>query len=160
MHAPQLRLAVPRDATPIALMSRTLIEEGLPGWSWDPQRVGRAIRARETAVVVAGERNAVTAFAIMDFGDEHAHLSLLAVLPDRQRCGLGSRLLAWLEESALVAGIGTINLELRESNRAARDFYAARGFAESAYLPGYYQRRESALRMTRDIRRRVPDRIG
>jgi ribosomal-protein-alanine N-acetyltransferase len=160
MRTPELRLAVLPDATPIALMSRTLIEDGLPGWAWDPQRVTRAIRARETVVVVAAERHAIHGFAIMDFGDEHAHLSLFAVLPDQQRRGLGSRLLAWLEASALVAGIGTINLELRESNRAARDFYAARGFTESAYLPGYYQRRESALRMSRDIRRRVSDRIG
>ena len=160
MHAPELRLALPHDATPIALMSRALIEDGLPGWQWDPPRVSRVSRAREPMGVVAAEQRAISGFAIMDFGDEHAHLSLFAVRPDRQRRGLGSRLLAWLEASALTAGIGTINLELRESNRGARDFYAARGFTESAYLPGYYQRRESALRMSRDIRRCVPDRIG
>jgi len=159
MHAPALRLAVTSDAIPIALMSRTLIEHGLPGWSWNPQRVERAIRARDTAVVVAPDWGAIAGFALMDFGDDHAHLSLLAVLPSRQHRGIGSRLMAWLEESALVAGITTINLELRETNRAARDFYAALGFVESAYLPGYYQHRESALRMSRDIRRRMPNRI-
>lgn len=160
MQTTVLRLAVDADATPIALMSRALIEDGLPGWSWDPQRVGRAIRARETAAIVAPERSGIGGFAIMDFGDDHAHLSLLAVLPSHQRRGLGSQLMAWLEASALVAGISTINLELRESNRAARDFYAALGFIESAYLPGYYQRRESALRMSRDIRRHISNRIS
>lgn len=160
MPAPLLRLALPADATPIALMSRALIEHGLPGWSWHPQRVARSIRARDTVAVVAADGGAIVGFAIMDFGDDHAHLGLLAVLPSRQRRGIGLCLMRWLEESALVAGIATVNLELRESNRAARDFYAALGFVESAYLPGYYQDRETALRMTRDIRRQISNRIS
>jgi ribosomal-protein-alanine N-acetyltransferase len=160
MHAPVLRLAVPSDAISIALMSRALIEHGLPGWSWNPQRVARSIRARDTMAVVAADRGAVAGFAIMDFGDAHAHLSLLAVLPSRQRRGIGLCMMRWLEESALVAGIATVNLELRETNRAARDFYAALGFVESAYLPGYYQDKETALRMTRDIRRQISNRIS
>ena len=156
----ELSLAVAADANPIALMSRTLIEDGLPRWSWNPARVARAIAARDTLVVVARDDTALAGFAIMEFGDEQAHLSLLAVLPSRQRRGIGGALIDWLEESALVAGIAAINLELRETNRAARAFYTARGFVESAYLPGYYQRRESAVRMSRDIRRSVSNNVG
>src|SRR5690242_3196192 len=47
-----IRLAEPRDAQPIALMSRDLIESGL-GWKYDAPRVLRAIRDRETVAVVA-----------------------------------------------------------------------------------------------------------
>jgi ribosomal-protein-alanine N-acetyltransferase len=159
MQAPALRLAVPPEATPIAIMSRALIEQGLPDWSWHPQRVGRAIRASDTSVIVAAHGSAIGGFAIMTFGDTQAHLNLLAVLPSQQRRGMGSRLLAWLEESALVAGIEKINLELRASNQAACCFYRSRGFIEAAYMPNYYQGRETALRMTRDIRRQISDRI-
>lgn len=160
MSAPTLRLAKPGDAQTIALMSRELIETGLKGWQWDPRRVVRAIEARETLVVTAGVQKHLTGFAIMNFGDEQAHLSLLAVTPSHQRCGIGRSLLAWLEESALVAGITTINLELRAHNYNAREFYRAMRFKEVAYIPGYYNGVETALRMSRDIRRQIPDRIS
>ncbi len=160
MPGATFRLATLPDAFAIALMSRELIETGLGGWSWDPQRVTRAIRARDTVALVAVAQNPLVGFAIMNFGDTSAHLSLLAVKPSHQRCGIGGAMMAWLEESALVAGIATINLELRTHNAAARDFYRALGFRETAYLPGYYQGVETALRMSRDIRRRISDRIS
>lgn len=160
MLGPTFRLARLSDADAIALMSRELIEAGLSGWSWDPQRVARAIRAHDTVVLVAAAQNSLIGFAIMNFGDTSAHLSLLAVKPTHQRRGIGARMMAWLEESALVAGIATINLELRTNNSGARDFYRALGFGETAHIPGYYQGVETALRMSRDIRRWISDRIS
>ena len=156
MSGPTLRLANFADAQSIALMSRELIETGLSGWAWDPKRVARAIKARDSCVLVAAVRANLTGFAIMNFGDEQAHLSLLAVTPSHQRCGIGRHMMAWLEASALVAGITTVNLELRATNFAARDFYRALGFSEAAYIPGYYSGVETALRMSRDIRRQIP----
>ena len=47
-----IRLAEPRDAQPIALMSRDFIEAGL-GWKYDAPRVLRAMRDRDTVAVVA-----------------------------------------------------------------------------------------------------------
>jgi ribosomal-protein-alanine N-acetyltransferase len=153
-----LRLAIPADAKQIAFMSRDLIESGL-GWSWNPARVESALRHRETLTLVAcdrgqpGEGERVVAFAIMQFGDEHAHLSLLAVRPTHWRTGLGRRMLEWLIESSYAAGVAAIHLELRAANQAARRFYRALGFTESAYIPGYYQGREMALRMLRELRK-------
>ena len=160
MSSSTLRLANFADTQSIALMSRELIETGLGGWSWDPKRVARAIQAKDTVVVVATARDHLNGFAIMNFGDEQAHLSLLAVAVSHQRCGIGRQLIVWLEESALVAGIHTFNLELRANNFAARDFYRALGFTEAAYIPGYYRGVETALRMSRDIRRQIPNRIS
>src|SRR5688572_32164902 len=106
-----VRLAEPRDAQAIALMSRDFIEAGL-GWKYDAARVLRAIRDRDTVAVVAceGAKNAkgiVTGFAIMDFGDERAHLVLLAVRPSHRRMGVGHRLFEWLLESARIAGMAS-----------------------------------------------------
>ncbi len=155
----KLRLACFADAYRIALMSRELIEVGLSGWSWDPQRVGRSIRSRDTLVVVAEVENHLIGFGILEFGDTRAHLSLLAVDPAYQRCGVARQVLNWLEEAALVAGIETINLELRATNDAAQSFYRALGFKETGYIPGYYRGVETALRMARDIRRCIPEPI-
>jgi ribosomal-protein-alanine N-acetyltransferase len=147
-----LRPGRPDDAEKIAMMSRDLIETGL-GWSWGPDRVSRSLRNRDTLTVIACDRDRIVAFAIMYFGEEHAHLNLLAVRPSHQRLGIGRRLVEWMVESALSAGIATIHLELRASNYTARSFYRALGFAESAYIPGYYRGREMALRMMRVLRK-------
>lgn len=149
-----LKLAAPADAVPIAAMSRELIETGLP-WTWTPERVARNLAQAETLVLTARDRAALAGFAIMQFGEERGHLSLLGVRPDYQRQSLGRRMLAWLTESALTAGIASIHLELRESNLAARGFYLKQGFAETTRIPGYYRGAETAVRMQRDIRIRL-----
>jgi ribosomal protein S18 acetylase RimI-like enzyme len=156
-----IRLAEPRDAQAIALMSRDFIEAGL-GWKYDAPRVLRAIRDRETLAVVACEGGkhsrggAVNGFAIMECGDERAHLVLLAVRPSHRRAGIGRRMLEWVLESARTAGIASVHLELRANNEAARRFYRAMGFYETVLVPGYYRsgegRKEGALRMLRVLR--------
>jgi len=156
MANPAFRLATPADAYEIAVMSRYLIEVGLRGWSWHPERVAKAIRARDTDVLVATVKDLLVGFAIMEFGDSKAHLSLLAVKPSHQRCGIGRKMMGWLDEAALTAGISTINLELRANNFGARCFYKMLGFTETGYLPGYYRNVETAVRMSRDIRRAIP----
>jgi ribosomal-protein-alanine N-acetyltransferase len=154
-----LRLAEPGDAHAIAEMSRDYIESGL-GWRYDPAHVLRAMRRRETAVLVAAgrqtyvarDRPALSGFAIMDFGDERAHLVLLAVQPVQRRRGIGRRLVEWLLESAITAGMASVHLELRADNEAARRFYRALGFSETVLMPRYYNGREAAMRMIRMLR--------
>ncbi len=156
MSASHFRIAVPTDAYEIAVMSRYLIEIGLRGWTWPPERVAKAIKARDTNVLVADVGRNFVAFAIMDFGDVTAHLALLAVKPSHQRCGIGRQMVAWLEDAALAAGITTVSLELRSNNFAARTFYRMLGYTEQSYIPGYYRGVETAVKMSRDIRRGAP----
>jgi len=169
-RAISVRLAEARDAQAIAVMSRDFVEAGL-GWKYDAARVLRAIRGRETLAVVAAEggrpaaspaagRGTLTGFAIMEFGDERAHLVLLAVRPSHRRLGIGRRLLEWLLESARCAGMASVHLELRAANDAGRRFYRAMGFYETVLVPGYYRsgegRKEGALRMLRVLRQPGP----
>ena len=167
-----IRLAEPRDAQAVAMMSRDFIESGL-GWKYDAPRVLKAIRDRETLTIVACEggkapaatpgpasgaaRSGLAGFAIMEFGEERAHLVLLAVRPSHRRQGIGQRMLEWVLESARVAGMASVHLELRAGNDAARRFYRAMGFYETVLVPGYYRgveggRKEGALRMLRVLR--------
>jgi ribosomal-protein-alanine N-acetyltransferase len=128
-----------------------LIEAGLP-WTWTTGRVRRNLSQPDTLVLTARDGVPLVGFAIMQFGDERAHLSLLAVRPDYQRQGVGRRMLEWLTASALTAGIASIGLELRESNLEARRFYLRQGFAETVRIAGYYRGVETAVRMLREIR--------
>ncbi len=92
----------------------------------------------------------------MEFGEERAHLMLLAVRPSHRRMGIGQRMLEWMIASARCAGIASVHLELRAGNEAARRFYRAMGFYETVLVPGYYRsgegRKEGALRMLRVLR--------
>src|SRR4026207_1740886 len=114
-----LRLARPADATIIANLSRDLIEYGLH-WRWTAMRVSASIRAPEGNVLVACRDANIAGFAIMRYGEDDAHLDLLAVAPAYQRTGIGRQLLEWLEKCAVVAGIFTIALEVRAGNQGAQ----------------------------------------
>jgi len=154
-----MRLARTADAATIAVMSRELIESGL-GWSWTPERVTRNINDRETLTIIAADSGRIAGFALAQFSDEYVHLSLLAVSMDYQRRGIGRRLIKWIEESALVAGISTIHLEVRATNQAARKFYRALGFREIALMPFYYRGREAAVRLIRAIGKHTTSNLG
>jgi ribosomal-protein-alanine N-acetyltransferase len=146
-----LQFAQRSDAAMLAAMSRDLIEAGL-GWRYRAQSVRQLITDAETVTLVARSGEAVAGFGIMQFGDERAHLVLLAVRPDFRRRGIARRVIQWLVESAANAGVASIHVELRARNTGAYAFYRTIGFAETLRVPGYYAGRETAIRMLRLLR--------
>lgn len=155
MTTPIIRLATGSDAHAIAVMSRCLIEVGLRGWSWDPARVTRALRHRDACVIVAQVSHKIEGFAIAEFGETRLHLSLLAVNAPHQRGGIGRALVAWLEQSALTAGITEIVLELRANNASAKFFYEALGFTFERTVPHYYSGVETAYKMRKLLKPKI-----
>ena len=93
-------LAQAADAREIAEMSRDLIEGGLI-WAWTPGRVLQSIASKDSSVIVTRRERRIAAFAMMHFGDDTAHLNLLAVAAPYRRQGLGRQLVDWLRASAL-----------------------------------------------------------
>ena len=148
-------IASPADAADIAAMSRRLIEHGLP-WTWRPERVVRAIASPVTNVAVVKGKAGLDAFGIMEYWDDDAHLVLFAVRPERQRSGMGSALLQWLEASALVAGSTRIRVEARRDNVAARSFYNEHGYHELAIKAQMYSGMLDGIRMEKWLRQPDP----
>jgi ribosomal-protein-alanine N-acetyltransferase len=146
----RLGIARPDEARLIAALSRQCIEHGLPP-TWSESRVLHCMRNRECVVLVARDRRRLVGFAIMEYYDEHAHLSLLAVQPGYRRQGIGRHLVEWLESSARTAGMFSVRLEMRAANDAARAFYERLGYIEAGQRKAYYAGREDALRMLRDL---------
>ncbi|MBG9390181.1 GNAT family N-acetyltransferase [Caenimonas aquaedulcis] len=146
-----ITLARPADARDIAEMSRDCVETGL-GWSWTPPRVLHAIRDRATNVVVArGGAGELLGFGIMPYGDQRAHLSLLAVRAASRGQGVGRELLGWLEKCAVTAGLEGISLEVRRDNPGAVEFYRRCGYELAGTVPGYYSGVLDALRLAKTL---------
>ena len=143
-----IRLAKPYDGDSMARMSRRLIEYGLPWWYWTPGRVAKSIRSPATVAIVAKVGKPIAGFAVMCFGDENAHLNLLAVEPVYRRRGIGREMLKWLESSCFVAGIQKVSLEVRAANLSAIRFYRSLGFETGERIERYYCGQEAAVRMT------------
>jgi [ribosomal protein S18]-alanine N-acetyltransferase len=139
------------DCALLAAMSAAHVERGLKP-AWGAARIRWHVRDAESVVLTARIAAGIAGFAIMRYGEDVAHLNLLAVDPAQRRRGIGRALLRWLEESALLAGAFIIGLELRAGNESARAFYRAMGYRELGQIPGYYQGVESAIRMARDVR--------
>jgi [ribosomal protein S18]-alanine N-acetyltransferase len=146
-----LRPARAQEAPALAEMSRSLIEGGL-GWRYTPPRVAALIGDPETVALVACDGGHIRGFAIMQFGDERAHLTLLCVQPAQQRQSVGRRLIEWPLASARVAGIASIQVELRADNAGALAFYRRLGFIETQMLPAYCNGQLAARRMLLRLR--------
>jgi ribosomal-protein-alanine N-acetyltransferase len=139
------------DAHVLATMSRDWVEAGL-GWSYRGDRITRLIDSPNHTAVVARDGSRIAGFAIMEFGDERAHLVLLAVRPSHRRRGIARTMAQWLIDSVITAGLSSVHVELREANSPANALYRQLGFEESLRVEGYYQGRETAVRMIRMLR--------
>ena len=145
-----IQLARVKDAIQIGNLSRRIIEHELE-WSWTPQRIARSIKNKNSNVVVAKESDRVIGFAVMEYLQNEAHLNLFGVGPKYQRLGIGTKLITWLEQTALVSGIGVIYLETRLSNVTVRKFYQKHGYNAIQRIPRYYDGYEAAIRLAKDL---------
>lgn len=146
-----VRLARDSDAADIAVMSRDYIEHGLP-WTWTAGRIEAAIREADINVVVAGERGAISAFGIMSYPDDDAHLLLFAVRSNQRRRGVGSAVLRWLEEAARTAGAKRIRVECRRDNGAARNFYCEHAYQELSITTNFYRGLKDGIHLVKWLR--------
>lgn len=97
----------------------------------------REYRQHTVYLLVAENGEEVVAFAVIH-GD--GYLSLLGVVPEYRRQGLGTRLI-----EALLDDYPTITCHTRATNRAAVAFYEHLGFAVERRIPNYYRDDTDAL---------------
>ena len=146
----QIGLASAADVAVIADMSRSEIEYGLP-WGWTAARVARVMRDATVNVAVVRRSSGFAGFGIMKYGDDRAHLALFAVHAAHRRAGVGSALLAWLEEVARVAGIVTITAEARIDNASGMAFYEHHGFVQTGRIAHMYHGQLDGVRLVKRL---------
>ena len=152
-----------RDELPVGVSARPMtaadlervmaIEELAYPHPWSIGNFADSLAAGYDAWVFEDEHGWV-GYAILMWAIDEAHLLNLCVAPELQRRGLGRRLLQWLIDDVAARGAGTMLLEVRPSNLAARALYLASGFATVGLRKGYYPagaEREDALVMSRSL---------
>lgn len=93
----------------------------------------------DTMCWVAELDDAVAGYAVLWYVGLEAELGNLAVAEAWRGRGLGRRLLDWTLERAGERGIERVCLEVRDSNKAARELYAGRGFVQVGLRRRYYR---------------------
>lgn len=109
--------------------------------------------AARGAVTLVMERGGQVVGSVMarQVADEGEILTI-AVEPGHRRRGLGLQLLDAALAQMAAAGVGTVWLEVRTSNVAARMMYLGSGFVAAGVRRGYYRRpTEDALILKREL---------
>jgi ribosomal-protein-alanine N-acetyltransferase len=88
--------------------------------------------------VVALDGAVVTGFGGVMYTGYEAHVTNIAVDPDRRREQIATRLLLTLLGDCRARGVDEVTLEVRMSNDAAQALYHRFGFAPSGVRPNYY----------------------
>jgi ribosomal-protein-alanine N-acetyltransferase len=107
---------------------------------------------RRIALIAHRSNNAIAGFAISLIVGSEAELETIVVAPEWKRQGVGRALLLELAAALREHGVTKVLLEVRDSNRAARQLYRSNGFEESGRRPGYYtDPKEDAVLMERSL---------
>jgi ribosomal-protein-alanine N-acetyltransferase len=122
---------------------------------WSPNLfVSEMTAGHGRAYLVALEgRNVVGYAGLISYGEE-AHVTTIAVDPERQRRKIGTRLLYELLHHARTLGAHAVSLEVRVTNWGAQRMYARFGFRPVGIRRGYYQEtnEDAVVMWTDDIR--------
>jgi ribosomal-protein-alanine N-acetyltransferase len=95
-------------------------------------------QAAQRTYLVAKVDGRVVGYAGAMYVLPDAHVTTVAVDPERQRSAIGTRLLLGLCEAALERGATALTLEVRVSNEPAQALYRRFGFVPAGARKAYY----------------------
>lgn len=132
-----------------------LVEACFPG-TWSPSSIevslGEGAESPSRAWVALGSDSSVHGFLFARRILDGVEIDLIGVAAAHRRSGCGGRMLARLIEAERRGGAARVQLEIRRSNEAARQLYAAHGFVVAGERSRYYPGGEDALLMHLDLR--------
>ena len=100
-----------------------------------------APEAPKRVALVAAEEGGreIYGFAVARCGADEWEIENVVVAVGQRRRGIGSRLVRQILQAARDSGAGSVLLEVRESNVAARQLYEKLGFIETGRRASYYR---------------------
>lgn len=101
--------------------------------------IDRSATPLRVALVAANEpAGRILGFAIACVIPPQAELESIAVRPETQRQGIGSKLLNYLTSELKTWAVSELLLEVRASNHAGMAFYRSLGWRQTGLRPRYY----------------------
>ncbi len=105
------------------------------------------MRRGERQYLVARDGNEIVGYGGVMFVVDDAHVTNVAVAPERQRQGIATRVLAELAWASIEHGCVALTLEVRQSNTGAQALYREFGFVPAGVRKKYYENVEDAIVM-------------
>jgi ribosomal-protein-alanine N-acetyltransferase len=135
-----------------------------PGIAYSQRELGLYIRQRGAFTLVAettsakGEllegsppKTAIVGFIVAEGRRETGHIITIDVVQGARRSGVGSKLLAAVEERLRATHCRSVYLETAVDNRSALIFYKRHGYFLNNVVPGYYSNGVDALVLQKDL---------
>ena len=124
------------------------IEEACFAIPWSRESFLREVTENQCArYLVMREDGECVAYAGMWFVLDEAHVTNIAVRPDRRGLGYGEKVTRAMIQLAADSGMNWMTLEVRRSNEIAQSLYRKLGFVDVGYRKRYYENQEDALVM-------------
>ena len=131
-----LREVTWRDIPQLAALETELFADD--AWTVETWWAELAGRPRRAYLLLEGDET-VEGYAGLDHGGDLADVMTVAVVPARRGRGLGDVLVGELLRVAAGGGAGSVMLEVRADNVAARRLYERHGFEEVSVRRRYYR---------------------
>ena len=120
--------------------------------AWSEAQIREAVGNNDILYIVAVESGKLYAAASCIFSMFDAQIANIAVVPERRRQGIASRMLALIEKEARDRKLEQICLEVASKNKGAIALYRLAGFTEAGIRKGFYRRsNDDAIIMTKGI---------
>lgn len=146
--------AQPRPMAEVDLERVHEIEGRAYGFPWPVGIFRDCLRAGYQCWVMEAQ-GCIAGYAIVSVAAGESHVLNICIDPAWQRLGLGRGLMNHVMAEARGAGAKRMLLEVRPSNRSARELYDQLGFNEIGLRRGYYPAhsgvREDALVLAREL---------
>jgi ribosomal-protein-alanine acetyltransferase len=121
--------------------------------AWSEKAVQETLENPQTVCLVAEKMGHIAGYLLVYTADDEADIARLATIEEMRRFGVGTDLIHALDLICWENQIQIILLDVRESNEAAKAFYAKLGFTQDGVREKYYQNPvENAILMSRAVR--------
>lgn len=140
-----VRKAVAADISAVAALERSEFPDGA-----DEGMLARLLDAEGGVILAAEEGGGLLGYVWARFVLDEGDIGNIAVAPGFRRRGAGAALLKALLEEAERRQAAVVQLEVRESNLAARRLYEKNGFETVGKRKNYYEKpAEDAILMSK-----------
>ena len=140
-----VRKAVAADIPAVAALERSEFPDGA-----DEGMLARLLDAEGGVILAAEEGGGLLGYVWARFVLDEGDIGNIAVAPGFRRRGAGAALLKALLEEAARRQAAVVQLEVRESNLAARRLYEKNGFETVGKRKNYYEKpAEDAILMSK-----------